>query len=153
MDRENLQGDVEEGDSMIWYIAVCLLIAVALLSWAWRYRLGKKSRKAKQEFVAKIPFATLFERDPLCHVLNMAYYQAIDGKGKERHAEDKPFQDQIWSVITKTVGLGFPLGQAFKKWDEAQRMAKDAAVKEILGAIVYLAMAVIALLEADEAQK
>ena len=91
-----------------------------------------------------------FAKDPLKAVLNLAYAQAMLGKGKERHAEDKPFQAQIWSVITKTVGLGFPLGQAFKKWDEAQRMARDAAVRELLGAIVYLSMAIITLLDGEK---
>jgi hypothetical protein len=85
--------------------------------------------------------------DPLRYVLSLAYAHAMTGKGKERHAKDLPFDRQIWNVITKTVGLGFPLGQSMKKWDEAQRMARDAAVNELLGAINYLAMAVIVLLE------
>lgn len=91
-----------------------------------------------------------YRKDPLRYILNAAYQQAMLGKGAERHAEDKSFQTQIWSVITKTVGLGFPLGQAFKKWDEAQRMARDAAVRELLGSIIYLAMAIITLLEGGE---
>ena len=89
----------------------------------------------------------LFKKDPLKAVLSLAYTQAMNGKGKERHAEDKPFDAQIWSIITKTVGLGFPLGQSMKKWNEAQRMAKDAAIRELLGAINYIAMAVIYLMK------
>lgn len=93
-----------------------------------------------------------YDQDPLKYVLSLAYTQAVRGKGNERHGQDKPFRDQIWSVITKTVGLGFPLGQAMKKWDEAKRMQRNAAVRELLGAIVYLAMAVIALLDAGEGE-
>ena len=88
-----------------------------------------------------------YSQDPLRHILNLAYAQAMTGKGKERHAEDKPFREQIWSVITKTVGLGFPLGQSLKKWDESQRLSRDAAVRELLGAVVYLCMAIITLID------
>ena len=88
-----------------------------------------------------------FDKDPLRYVLNLAFAQAMTGKGKERHAEDKPFREQIWSVITKTVGLGFPLGQSLKKWDESQRLSRDAAIRELLDAIVYLAMTIITLID------
>lgn len=88
-----------------------------------------------------------FTKDPLKAVLNMAYAQAMLGKGMERHGEDKPFRDQVWNSITKVVGLGFPLGQVLKKVDEAQRMAKEAAVRELLGCIIYVAMSIITLLE------
>uniref|UniRef100_A0A6M3LYU7 Uncharacterized protein n=1 Tax=viral metagenome TaxID=1070528 RepID=A0A6M3LYU7_9ZZZZ len=91
-----------------------------------------------------------YEKDPLKAVLNMAYAQAMLGKGKERHADKKPFVEQISMSITKAIGLAYPLGQAWKKVDESQRMAKEAAVRELLGAIVYVAMGVIHLLDGEK---
>ena len=88
-----------------------------------------------------------YSQDPLRHVLNLAYAQAMTGKGKERHGDDKPFNEQVSSVITKEEGLGYPLGQAKKKMDECRRMPKDAAIRELLGAINYLAIAIIHLID------
>lgn len=88
-------------------------------------------------------------------VLDEAYNHAARGKGKERHANGRPFADQPMMTITRDVGLGFPLGQAMKKAQEAGGMADrgeyEAAVKECLGAINYLAGAVMRAreLEAD----
>ena len=90
-----------------------------------------------------------FTEDPLRFVLNLAYAQAMSGKGKERHADNKPFDEQIWTTITKACGLGFPVGQAMKKNEEATRLPKEAAIKELLGGIVYLSMAVITLIEGE----
>jgi hypothetical protein len=80
-------------------------------------------------------------------VLQQALWQAQDGKGHERHAsaDDQPFTDQPVLTITRAVGLGFPLGQAMKKIQECQRMDTDAAKRELLGAINYLAAAVLFL--------
>ena len=81
----------------------------------------------------------------LKRVLDMAYEQASAGKGKERHANGKAFTEQPIFTITALVGLGFPLGQAMKKAQEARAMAlrgeQSAAYRELLGAIVYLAAA------------
>lgn len=83
----------------------------------------------------------------LRRVLDDAFTQASDGKGRDRHADGEAFHDQPWSRITSAVGLGFPLGQAAKKLEEGKRLADAGepgrAVAEWLGAIVYLAMAVI----------
>jgi hypothetical protein len=92
------------------------------------------------------------EYAPLNGVLKRAYEQAKDGKGKERHAKDKePFDKQKICEITRRVGLGYPLGQAIKKAEESQRLSPEAAVKEILGAINYLAAAVIVIEEGGKA--
>mgnify|MGYP001443577230 FL=1 len=91
-----------------------------------------------------------YKKDPLKAVLNMAYAQAMLGKGAERHGDHKPFDEQIWATITKACGLGFPVGQAMKKNEEATRMPKEAAVKELLGGIVYLSMAIITLLDGEK---
>ena len=82
---------------------------------------------------------------PLFQVLNDALNQAQIGKGAERHAHDQPFTEQPVLSITRAVGLGFPLGQAMKKIQESQRMDTDAAKRELLGAINYLAAAVLFL--------
>jgi hypothetical protein len=85
-------------------------------------------------------------------VLKEALLQCADGKGKARHAnEGEAFEDQPICEISRRVGIGFVLGQATKKVFESQRLDTDAGVKEILGAIVYLAAAVILRREKGEA--
>ncbi len=75
----------------------------------------------------------------LLWALSIAYEQATCGKGKERHATDKPFHNQPINVIRGLVGGGYTLGQAIKKAQESQRMESQAAIKELAGAINYLA--------------
>jgi hypothetical protein len=84
---------------------------------------------------------------PLFDVLRDALDQAQSGKGEERHGNGLPFTEQPALTITRTVGLGFPLGQAMKKIQESQRMDLDAAKLELLGAINYLAAAILFLQE------
>lgn len=83
----------------------------------------------------------------LADVLNSAFHQAATGKGKVRHADEKPFHEQSMARITQRRGIGHPLGQADKKTEEAQGMLArgetDQAVQELLGAIIYLAGAII----------
>lgn len=85
--------------------------------------------------------------ESLANVLERAFDQAATGKGAERHADNKPFHQQPMQQIGDRRGVGFILGQADKKSEEAHGMANrgqvDAAVRELLGAIVYLAGAVI----------
>jgi hypothetical protein len=85
----------------------------------------------------------------LRYVLKMALEQASVGKGKERHATDKPFDRQPMLEIGRMVGPGFCLGQAIKKAQEASRMEPDAAQRELLGAINYLAGAYLLLEEIE----
>lgn len=84
---------------------------------------------------------------PLQLVLQRAFDQAAFGKGRERHANDKPFLQQPIMEITRMHGLGFTTGQAAKKAQEAIGMMLRgehyAAERELLGAIVYLAAACI----------
>lgn len=83
----------------------------------------------------------------LADVLNRAYEQAALGKGKERHAGDGvPFELQPMSTINMEQGSidGF-LYQARKKALESRRLPDGHAQAELLGAINYLAGAVIAL--------
>lgn len=78
-------------------------------------------------------------------VLNAALEQAAIGKGAARHADGKPWKKQPIFSITARVGVGFPMGQAIKKVEEASGMLNrreiHAAQTEILGAIIYLAAA------------
>ena len=81
--------------------------------------------------------------DDLASILSEAFNQAAYGKGKERHANSLPFAQQPMQQIAQRRGIGFVLGQADKKSEEAQGMLergeKAAFEREILGAIVYLA--------------
>lgn len=77
----------------------------------------------------------------LAAVLKDAYAQAAFGKGKERHANDLPFDHQPMQTISRL--LGNPTGMTYqvcKKVVEAMNMKDRAARRrELLGAIVYLA--------------
>lgn len=78
-------------------------------------------------------------------VLREAYEQAAVGKGNERHARGEPFHRQPIIRLCELYGIGFALGQAAKKMEESQRMAREAAKRELLGAINYIAGAIIYL--------
>lgn len=81
----------------------------------------------------------------LFDVLADALDQAQLGKGAERHGQDKPFEEQPMQKLIELHGRGFAYGQAGKKAQESERLAYAAARRELLGAIVYLAGAVISL--------
>lgn len=86
----------------------------------------------------------------LAKTLYRALEQAQSGKGKERHANDKPFLQQPIMEIGRMVGPGYQIGQAMKKGQEAMRLpTTERQVAELLGAINYLAAAVILLEESD----
>lgn len=90
--------------------------------------------------------------EPLAMTLQSALDQAQAGKGKERHANGRTFDRQPIMEIGRMVGLGYPTGQAQKKTQEAVGMAArgqtDRAVAELLGAINYLAAAILLVREA-----
>ena len=90
----------------------------------------------------------------LWRVLIAAFDQASQGKGRERHSDGEPFEQQICCQITRRHGLAFATGQAAKKLDEVHRLLRDkgpdAAIAECLGAINYAAAAVIVLQEEVE---
>lgn len=73
-------------------------------------------------------------------ILNEALEQAAAGKGKERHANERSFEDQPMQLISHLLndhhGLAF---QAIKKIQEALRLPEDRAERELLGAINYIA--------------
>lgn len=85
----------------------------------------------------------------LSRVLLLALEQASSGKGAQRHGMGKPFQEQPMMEISRMLN-GSPVGcmyQAMKKTQEACRMDTDAAQRELLGAINYLAGAYLLLEE------
>lgn len=91
---------------------------------------------------------------PLELVLCAAYAQASGGKGKERHAAGDAFNDQpiltIGRLLKSADGEAY---QAIKKLREGLMMHRrgesEAALREMLGAINYIAAT--ALLVAEEA--
>lgn len=90
--------------------------------------------------------------DKLAGVLQDAYNQAAEGKGKERHANGKPFLDQpIMEIARMLSGIDGHSFQIMKKAQEAARMVRreqsDAAVQELFGIINYAAAAVLLIRE------
>ena len=82
--------------------------------------------------------------EALAHELQEAFAQSAHGKGKERHANGKPFDRQPIMELTRLYGPGFSAGQAAKKVQEALQFRlkagdTEAAHAEVLGGIVYLA--------------
>lgn len=91
--------------------------------------------------------------EPLARVLQLAYEQSAKGKGRERHANGKPFLKQPLLEISRMVGVGGPAYQVCKKTQEAVSMhasgRHEAAMAEFLGAIVYAAACYIIVEEAS----
>lgn len=88
----------------------------------------------------------------LASILFDALEQAQRGKGAERHANDRVFEDQPIMEISRMIGT--PAGAVFqvcKKSQEAVGMWRrgnaDAAERELLGAIVYAGAAIMAVRE------
>lgn len=83
----------------------------------------------------------------LRRVLEEAVAQAETGKGKERHAgKDEAFEDQQIVQLCEWMGSNHgDIFQACKKAIESTRLPKDRARHELLGAINFLAAAVIVL--------
>ena len=100
-------------------------------------------REEDEAFIDSTPY---FE---LARVLGLALQQASKGKGAERHARGQRFENQPMMEISRMLN-GSPIGcmyQAIKKTQEASRMDVDAAQRELLGAINYLAGAYLLLEE------
>lgn len=93
----------------------------------------------------------------LGRVLQDAHDQSAYGKGKARHANARPFDQQPIMEIGRMVGFGYPAGQAMKKAQEAGGMLargeSDKARAELLGAIVYLSAAIMLIDEKSEQSK
>ncbi|MFA5025097.1 MAG: hypothetical protein WC503_01120 [Candidatus Shapirobacteria bacterium] len=99
-----------------------------------------------------IPMVYLHEEtkknyEVLLQTLIEAFNQAAYGKGKERHASNDSYDKQPCCSIARKVGIGFPLGQAMKKIEESIRLETEHGIAELLGAINYIAAAIIVLKE------
>lgn len=83
-------------------------------------------------------------------VLARAWQQAACGKGAERHGQSKSFTEQPMQTISDLLNTqSGMLYQAMKKIQESTRMDRDAAVRELLGAVNYIAGAIIWLEKQD----
>jgi hypothetical protein len=85
--------------------------------------------------------------ESLAAVHDQALEQAQAGKGAERHAtRGEAFEDQqIVQLGEWMSSTAFAIGQACKKAIESTRLPDDRARAELLGAINYLAAAIIVL--------
>jgi hypothetical protein len=88
---------------------------------------------------------------PLEIAFRDALSQATGGKGSRHGGGATPFYKQQWVHRIKHSGIGFATGQAGKKLDEAaerylvkRESAKEDFERELLGSIVYAAMAYLA---------
>lgn len=94
---------------------------------------------------------------PLARILSLAYDQSAKGKGKERHANARPFEKQPIMEIGRMLGstCDGEMYQVIKKVQEASNMVArgntEGAKAELLGAIVYSAAAYL-LIEESERQ-
>ena len=81
---------------------------------------------------------------PLTPVLLSAVEQAMFGKGERHGGAVTPFLEQPWVHYGRMHGRGFLTGQAAKKLEEAASTREGAAFEnEVMGAIVYLGMAIL----------
>jgi hypothetical protein len=76
-----------------------------------------------------------------------ALSHASETKGKERHANDLPFEKQKICRINRDVGLGYGLGQIIKKAEEVVKLSPDRAIFELYGVINYASGLLIVLKE------
>lgn len=87
--------------------------------------------------------------ESLADVLTAAIDQAQNGKGNARHqVGDVSFKNQPICDLARLYGTGYNFGQAAKKAHETNQLeSKEAKIAELLGAINYLAAAVIVISE------
>jgi hypothetical protein len=85
-----------------------------------------------------------YETHPLYPVFMDAIKQVVVGKGIRHGGDSVQFLEQPWAHYAKLHGKGFLTGQAAKKLEEAaSTKVGDAYEQELLGAAVYVAMAVL----------
>lgn len=87
----------------------------------------------------------------LSDVLREAYNQAISGKGSERHSYgEENFSEQLICEIARRLSpcsYSGPLYQSVKKIYESTRLQPGAAIRELQGAINYIAAAILLIKE------
>lgn len=100
--------------------------------------------KTEQPRVSRLHVEPGYES--LAAALDDALAQAQSGKGKERHSIGEPFHEQQIVQLGEWMGsTAFAIGQACKKAIESTRLPDDRATTELLGAINYLAAAIVML--------
>jgi len=106
------------------------------------------------EIIAMLDTVADANYSALAGVLREAHAHAAKGKGVERHGNGRGFNEQPIMEIPRLLG-GSPEGQLYqimKKAQEANGMVKrgerEAAIRELLGAINYAAAAVLTIREA-----
>jgi hypothetical protein len=107
--------------------------------------LARYAKSLNEEPSARFYGLPGYER--LVSVLKMAHDQAAGGKGKERHANDKPFHEQRMLSISHELGSPYGMAyQACKKISEGLQLGNfERTVAELLGAINYTAGIVVYL--------
>lgn len=84
------------------------------------------------------------EDHPLYPVFMAAIDQAMYGKGERHGGAATSFLKQPWVHYVRMHGRGFATGQAAKKLEEAAATRQGVTFEqEVLGAIVYAAMAIL----------
>lgn len=84
--------------------------------------------------------------EALARVLKDALAQASSGKGHERHSSGEPYEEQKIVRLNEQIGTNHgAVFQACKKSIESCRLPYPQSRNELLGAINYLAAAVIVL--------
>ena len=76
-----------------------------------------------------------------------ALIHASQTKGKERHANNLPFEKQKICRINRDVGIGYGLGQIIKKAEEVTKLPPDKGILELCGIINYAAGLMVVLKE------
>lgn len=99
------------------------------------YKLGEE--------IARAAFPSLQLPHPLEHVFKDALAQVTRGKGDLRHGQGRDFMKQTWLETANAHGAAFLTGQAEKKLRESNALDVAQRRTERLGALVYLAMAII----------
>lgn len=90
------------------------------------------------------PLEAETQQHPLYEVFTKAIHQAMYGKGERHGGARTPFLEQPWAHYAKLHGRGFLTGQAAKKLEEAASTREGSAFEdELLGAMVYIGMAII----------
>lgn len=100
---------------------------------------GKKVVRTRPSVVKPQP-----PEHPLTAIFDAAIKQVTKGKGVRHGGDSVPFLDQPWAHYAKMHGRGFLTGQAAKKLEEAATTKEgEAFVQEMLGAMVYIGMAIL----------
>lgn len=95
---------------------------------------------------ARAPFEADGYED-LARILLSAFDQSAHGKGKQRHANGRPFKEQPIMALARLTGIDAHAYQISKKATEASAMFKrgdlEAAMAEFRGVIIYAAAAIL----------